>query len=66
MMSVDKALESALIEAVSHHGQPEKVAKRILAWLNALSLGEKNDSRKIEYFEDLMESINLEISEDEN
>jgi len=65
-MSVDKALESALRDAIRDHGQPEKVAKRLLAWLDALSLGEKNDSRKLEYFEDLMESIDLGTSEDEN
>ena len=39
-MALDAALESAIKQAVEERGQPEAVAQRLLAWLEALGQGD--------------------------
>jgi len=65
-MSIDAALEKALVEAVQDQHQPENVSNRMLAWLTALSVGEKNESQMLEYFDVLMDSIVIEAPENED
>ena len=47
-MTLDKALEEALEEVVCEAGQPETVARRLIAWLREMSTGEmtKEDSAR--------------------
>jgi hypothetical protein len=38
-MALDAALESAIKQAVEEQGQPQAVAQRLLAWIEALGQG---------------------------
>lgn len=59
-MSIDPALEAALIAAVEELGQPKPVAQRLAAWLRSLSEGETSEDRDLQFYESVLEELKIE------
>ncbi|WP_156119909.1 CxC ATPase DNA modification system associated small protein [Leptolyngbya sp. KIOST-1] len=64
MSSLDYEVISALYEAVSESGQLDKVAKRIEAWLNAMSTSELSASDEQDYLENVRSAITVNVTGD--
>ncbi|WP_088892402.1 CxC ATPase DNA modification system associated small protein [Leptolyngbya ohadii] len=62
MSSLDREVIKAIQEAVSEAEQPPKVAKRIEAWLNAMSTSELSASDEQEYLENVRSAITVNIA----
>lgn len=61
--ALDPALEEAIVESVAAHGESEKVAKRLVQWLNELSLGRTmlgNRDETEQYFDTIRSAMTQE------
>jgi hypothetical protein len=65
-MALDPALSDAIAEAARTSGQPQAVARRLLAWLARLSDGELSRGANAEFYESTREVILLKEAEDED
>lgn len=61
-MSIDQELIRAVEEAVQEVGQPTTVAKRIIAWLEAMSSGETTQSDLDDFLKTTLTSISSKYS----
>ena len=59
-MALDTALEQAVCKATEELGQSPAVAKRLTAWLRALSNGEVVAKDNDAYFENVIAEIRIE------
>jgi len=58
-MALDSALKQALFDATDKAGQPPRVAKRLVAWLEAQSTGESSEQQDISFYQNVMAAIVL-------
>ena len=63
-MALDPALKQALFDATDKAGQPSKVAKRLVAWLEAQSTGESSEDQDVSFYQNVMSAIDLPGVED--
>ena len=61
MSNLDREVIKAIQEAVREAGQPDKVAKRIEAWLNAMSTSEVSATDEQEYLEKVRAAIVVNV-----
>ena len=59
-MTIDKALEDALVETVNKSGQPEAVARRITAWLRQMSQGSLSKEDDARFLQAVCDELRLE------
>ena len=64
MSDFDKEVIAAIREAVRGQRQPDKVAKRIEAWLNAISTSELSAGEEREHLNNVLNAIKGESYED--
>ena len=67
-LGLDQELVDAIREAAREHGQSDVFAKRMVAWINGLSVGSANlDSNTAvrEYFNGLSSVVELGVNDDE-
>jgi hypothetical protein len=62
MSNLDQEVIKAIKEAVTEAGQPDTVAKRIEAWLNAMSNSELSTSDEQEYLNMVRNAISVNIT----
>jgi hypothetical protein len=62
MSNLDREVIKAIQEAVREAGQPDKVAKRIEAWLNAMSTSELSATDKQGYLENVRAAITVNVT----
>ncbi|MDY6804952.1 MAG: CxC ATPase DNA modification system associated small protein [Cyanobacteriota bacterium] len=65
MYNFDEKVIAAIREAVREQRQPDKVAKRIEAWLNAISTSELGASEEREYLNNVLNAIKGESDEED-
>lgn len=65
-MALDNELIRAVEEAVKEVGQPSTVAKRIIAWLEAMSSGETTRSDLDDFLKTTLTSIVSKYSTEES
>jgi len=58
-MPLDPEVTESVEDAVRSHGQPPAVAKRLLAWLNAMSASELPRERDAELFSAVADVIDV-------
>ena len=63
-MSLDQELIRAVKEATKEIGQPERVSKRIIAWLEAMSSGEATRSDLDDFLKTTLTSISSQYSQE--
>lgn len=63
-MSLDQELIRAVKEATNEVGEPEKVSKRIIAWLEAMSSGEATRSDLDDFLKTTLTSISSRYSKE--
>ncbi len=61
-MALDEEMEEALRKVVSNVGQPDEVAKGLIAWMRALSEGELSDSDKRSHLDSVRDAVKMEGS----
>jgi hypothetical protein len=61
---LDPEVETAIHEAAHAIGQPDKVAKRLISWLKAMSEGELQSDRDLDHLEALKQAIVLEADKE--
>lgn len=64
-MPVDPDLEEAIHEVTVALGQPERVARRLVAWLKELSERELSVQEQTEHLEALLKGIKLDARGEE-
>ena len=57
---LDRALVDAIVEVVADEGQPESVAKRLIAWLTARSEGEPSRDEDTRFLESVRNAMVVE------
>ena len=62
MSNLDREVVKAIQEAVCEAGQPDKVAKRIEAWLNAMSISELSATDEQVYLENVRAAITVNVA----
>lgn len=62
MSDLDREVIKAIQEAVREAGQPDKVAKRIEAWLNAMSTSELSPTDEQGYLENVRAAITVNVT----
>ncbi len=62
MSNLDREVIKAIQEAVREAGQPDKVAKRIEAWLNAMSTSELSAADEQGYLETVRAAIIVNVT----
>ncbi|PSB22817.1 hypothetical protein C7B61_06100 [filamentous cyanobacterium CCP1] len=62
MSNLDHEVIKAVQEAVREAGQPDKVAKRIEAWLNAMSTSELSATDEQGYLENVRAAITVNVT----
>lgn len=62
MSNLDHEVIKAIQEAVREAGQPDKVAKRIEAWLNAMSTSELSATDEQGYLENVRAAITVNVT----
>lgn len=62
MSNLDREVIKAIQEAVREAEQPDKVAKRIEAWLSAMSTSELSDTDEQGYLENVRAVITVNVS----
>lgn len=62
MSNLDQEVIKAIKEAVIEAGQPDTVAKRIEAWLNAMSNSELSTTDEQEYLNMIRNAISVNIT----
>ncbi|GAB4375195.1 hypothetical protein H6G89_33580 [Oscillatoria sp. FACHB-1407] len=62
MSNLDREVIKAIQEAVREAGQPDKVAKRIEAWLNAMSTSELSATDEQGYLENVRAAITVNVT----
>ena len=62
MSNLDSEVIKAIQEAVREAGQPDKVAKRIEAWLNAMSTSELSATDEQGYLENVRAAITVNVT----
>lgn len=63
-MPIDKDMENAVIEVAAELGQPDKVAKRLVSWLNEMSERDLSPQDHYQHLEMLRNGIKLVGGED--
>ena len=56
-MPLDIAVESAIEEVVAESGQPSKVSKRMISWLQDMSERDLSNDSEMEHLDGLKEAI---------
>jgi len=64
MSQLDHVVSEAIQEAVNEAGQPDKLAKRIEAWLNAMSISELSPTDEQQYLENVLSAITVNVTGD--
>ncbi|HEY9874429.1 MAG TPA: CxC ATPase DNA modification system associated small protein [Candidatus Obscuribacterales bacterium] len=64
MSQLDDVVIEAIQEAVDEAEQPNKVAKRIEAWLNAMSTSELSSTDEQQYLENVLSAITVNVTGD--
>lgn len=64
MSQLDHVVSEAIQEAVNEAGQPDKLAKRIEAWLNAMSTSELSSTDEQQYLENVLSAITVNVTGD--
>jgi alkanesulfonate monooxygenase SsuD/methylene tetrahydromethanopterin reductase-like flavin-dependent oxidoreductase (luciferase family) len=62
MSNLDREVIKAIQEVVREVGQPDKVAKRIEAWLNAMSTSELSATDEQGYLENVRAAITVNVT----
>jgi hypothetical protein len=62
MSNLDREVIKAIQEAVREAGQPDKVAKRIEAWLSAMSASELSSTDEQGYLENVRSAITVNVT----
>lgn len=65
-MALDEALAAAIHEAVAQEGQSKAVAARLVAWLEAVSVGEEPVDRQAQFYATLLAAVVVEGADDED
>lgn len=63
-MALDPEVVESIEDAVRSHGQPATVAKRLLAWLTAMSTAELSRDRDAELFSAVADVIDVSRDKD--
>ena len=61
MSNLDGEVSKAIQEAVRETGQPDKVANRLVAWLNAMSASDLSADDEREYLATVRDAINVSV-----
>lgn len=64
VMAIDPALEQALRIAVEEAGQPKSVASRLIAWLEALSLGGSGEDGDRRFYQNARDALQVKDEAD--
>ncbi len=59
-MTIDKALEDALEDTIRNSGQPETVARRIIAWVRQMSQGSLVKEDDARFLKAICDELRLE------
>lgn len=59
-MALDKQLEASLREAVEAQGQPESVARFLIAWMDNASSSELKSSEQEDHWNNVMDAIQID------
>lgn len=62
MSNLDREVVKAIQESVREAGQPDKVAKRIEAWLNAMSASELSATDEQGHLENVRAAITVNVT----
>lgn len=62
MSSLDREVIKAIQEAVSEAGQPDRVAKRLEAWLNSMSASDLSADDEREFLTTVRDAIIVNVS----
>lgn len=63
-MALDTALIEALQKAVEEEKQPKPVARRLVAWLKSLSDGEASGDLNLQFYENVLNELQVARPED--
>jgi hypothetical protein len=59
-VALDKQLEASLREAVEAQGQPESVARFLIAWMDNASSSELKSSEQDDHWNNVMDAIQID------
>jgi len=59
-VALDKQLEASLREAVEAQGQPESVARFLIAWMDNASSSELKSSEQEDHWNNVMDAIQID------
>ncbi|MFP4338204.1 MAG: CxC ATPase DNA modification system associated small protein [Halothece sp.] len=68
-MAIDPKVSDAISSVVNEYNQSEKVATRLIKWLNALAEGQENfdnDEQVLNWIENILDGIESSHNQDDN